>query len=220
MFDAQGRRPYTGVSDGRILRCVGPELGWTTFAQTSTNRFGADSSEGRWGATAFSFWSQSMVSWKYPLDPTWIRRIRRRDAETLCSVNSPHVHIGQAVYGVELPSVSQVVHGGERPLGKTPQVPPLPPRVQGEVYRQANQTPGSQATSGLYPPWALSANLASIRLPLFPFRHGLGIPSNSTRPPLPPWSSPGMAAPSLVIKGASLTVISASPFHQFCCYLY
>lgn len=38
-FDAQGRGPYTGVSDGRILRYDGPELGWTTFAYTSTNRF-------------------------------------------------------------------------------------------------------------------------------------------------------------------------------------
>lgn len=37
-FDAQGRGPYTGVSDGRILRYNGPELGWTTFAYTSTNR--------------------------------------------------------------------------------------------------------------------------------------------------------------------------------------
>lgn len=37
-FDAQGRGPYTGVSDGRILRYDGPELGWTTFAYTSTNR--------------------------------------------------------------------------------------------------------------------------------------------------------------------------------------
>jgi hypothetical protein len=38
-FDAQGRGPYTGVSDGRILRYNGPELGWTTFAYTSTNRY-------------------------------------------------------------------------------------------------------------------------------------------------------------------------------------
>lgn len=37
-FDSQGRGPYTGVSDGRILRYDGPELGWTTFAYTSTNR--------------------------------------------------------------------------------------------------------------------------------------------------------------------------------------
>lgn len=38
-FDSQGRGPYTGVSDGRILRYDGPELGWTTFAYTSQNRF-------------------------------------------------------------------------------------------------------------------------------------------------------------------------------------
>jgi hypothetical protein len=38
-FDSQGRGPYTGVSDGRILRYDGPELGWTTFAYTSRNRF-------------------------------------------------------------------------------------------------------------------------------------------------------------------------------------
>lgn len=37
-FDSQGRGPYTGVSDGRILRYDGPELGWTTFAYTSRNR--------------------------------------------------------------------------------------------------------------------------------------------------------------------------------------
>lgn len=37
-FDAQGRGPYTGVSDGRILRYDGPERGWTTFAYTSKNR--------------------------------------------------------------------------------------------------------------------------------------------------------------------------------------
>ena len=124
---------------------------------------------GRRGATAFTFWSQSVLSWKYPSDPTWVRLVRRRDAETLCSVSSANVHIGQAVYGVELPSVKEVVHGAERPLGKTPQVPPLPNQVQGEVYREANQTPGSRATSGLHPPWAFSTNLASIRLPLFPF---------------------------------------------------
>jgi hypothetical protein len=37
-FDPQGRGPYTGISDGRVLRYDGPELGWTTFAYTSTNR--------------------------------------------------------------------------------------------------------------------------------------------------------------------------------------
>lgn len=31
-FDALGRGPYTGVSDGRILRYDGPDRGWTQFA--------------------------------------------------------------------------------------------------------------------------------------------------------------------------------------------
>ena len=39
VFDLQGRGPYTGVSDGRVLRYDGPEVGWTTFAYTSKNRF-------------------------------------------------------------------------------------------------------------------------------------------------------------------------------------
>ena len=37
-FDPQGRGPYTGLSDGRVLRYDGAELGWTSFAYTSTNR--------------------------------------------------------------------------------------------------------------------------------------------------------------------------------------
>jgi hypothetical protein len=37
-FDVQGKGPYTGLSDGRIVRYDGPELGWTTFATTSKNR--------------------------------------------------------------------------------------------------------------------------------------------------------------------------------------
>lgn len=37
-FDGQGNGPYTGLSDGRIVRYDGPELGWTTFATTSKNR--------------------------------------------------------------------------------------------------------------------------------------------------------------------------------------
>lgn len=40
-FDAQGRGPYTGVSDGRILRYDGPERGWTTFAYTSKKQVGS-----------------------------------------------------------------------------------------------------------------------------------------------------------------------------------
>lgn len=38
-FDLQGKGPYTGLSDGRIVRYDGPELGWTTFATTSKNRY-------------------------------------------------------------------------------------------------------------------------------------------------------------------------------------
>lgn len=37
-FDAQGRGPYTGVADGRIMRWDGAQHGWTTFAHTSPNR--------------------------------------------------------------------------------------------------------------------------------------------------------------------------------------
>ncbi|KAJ7542990.1 hypothetical protein O6H91_09G020900 [Diphasiastrum complanatum] len=37
-FDAHGRGPYTGLSDGRIVRWDGPEKGWTDFAYTSPNR--------------------------------------------------------------------------------------------------------------------------------------------------------------------------------------
>lgn len=36
-FDSQGRGPYTGVSDGRIVRYNGPQAGWSTFAYTSRN---------------------------------------------------------------------------------------------------------------------------------------------------------------------------------------
>ena len=31
-FDAQGHGPYSGVSDGRILRWDGDKIGWTTYA--------------------------------------------------------------------------------------------------------------------------------------------------------------------------------------------
>eukprot|EP01018_Ginkgo_biloba_P038778 Gb_09097 [translate_table: standard] len=37
-FDSQGRGPYTGVSDGRILRWDGSDVRWTEFAITSPNR--------------------------------------------------------------------------------------------------------------------------------------------------------------------------------------
>lgn len=36
-FDGQGRGPYTGVADGRIMLWNGPDIGWTYFAHTSSN---------------------------------------------------------------------------------------------------------------------------------------------------------------------------------------
>lgn len=36
-FDVQGRGPYTGVADGRIMLWNGPHIGWTHFAHTSPN---------------------------------------------------------------------------------------------------------------------------------------------------------------------------------------
>lgn len=37
-FDLQGRGPYTGTGDGRIMRWNGPQIGWSEFAYTSPNR--------------------------------------------------------------------------------------------------------------------------------------------------------------------------------------
>ncbi|KAJ7298234.1 hypothetical protein O6H91_Y008600 [Diphasiastrum complanatum] len=37
-FDAQGRGPYTGTSDGRVMRWDGPLVGWTEFAYIALNR--------------------------------------------------------------------------------------------------------------------------------------------------------------------------------------
>lgn len=36
-FDALGRGPYTGLADGRIVRWMGNDLGWETFALVTTN---------------------------------------------------------------------------------------------------------------------------------------------------------------------------------------
>lgn len=37
-FDVAGGGPYTGVSDGRILKWQDPVRGWTEFAVSSWNR--------------------------------------------------------------------------------------------------------------------------------------------------------------------------------------
>ena len=37
-FDREGRGPYTGIADGRIMRWDGHDKGWTEFAHTSPNR--------------------------------------------------------------------------------------------------------------------------------------------------------------------------------------
>ena len=38
-FDPMGRGPYTGVSDGKIVRYDGPNNGFVDFAFTSPNRY-------------------------------------------------------------------------------------------------------------------------------------------------------------------------------------
>lgn len=40
-FDPQGNGPYTGISDGRVVRWMGKEAGWETFATTSPHRTSA-----------------------------------------------------------------------------------------------------------------------------------------------------------------------------------
>lgn len=37
-FDPNGEGPYAGVADGRILKWLGDEKGWTDFAFTSSKR--------------------------------------------------------------------------------------------------------------------------------------------------------------------------------------
>ncbi|XP_050365406.1 protein STRICTOSIDINE SYNTHASE-LIKE 13 [Argentina anserina] len=36
-FDASGIGPYTGLADGRVVRWMGPNVGWETFALVTTN---------------------------------------------------------------------------------------------------------------------------------------------------------------------------------------
>lgn len=36
-FDIQGRGPYTGLADGRIVRWMGKDAGWETFALVTRN---------------------------------------------------------------------------------------------------------------------------------------------------------------------------------------
>nr|XP_004290318.2 PREDICTED: protein STRICTOSIDINE SYNTHASE-LIKE 13 [Fragaria vesca subsp. vesca] len=36
-FDALGRGPYTGLADGRVVRWMGPDVGWETFALVTAN---------------------------------------------------------------------------------------------------------------------------------------------------------------------------------------
>jgi hypothetical protein len=38
-FDAEGGGPYTGVSDGRVLKWGGTAVGWTTFAHHASYRY-------------------------------------------------------------------------------------------------------------------------------------------------------------------------------------
>ncbi|KAL3689884.1 hypothetical protein R1sor_016193 [Riccia sorocarpa] len=38
LFDSQGRGPYSGVADGRVVRWEGPEKGWVEFATVVSNR--------------------------------------------------------------------------------------------------------------------------------------------------------------------------------------
>lgn len=38
-WDPQGGGPYVGVTDGRILKWRGEDLGWVEFAYTSPHRF-------------------------------------------------------------------------------------------------------------------------------------------------------------------------------------
>ena len=36
-FDSLGRGPYTGLADGRVVRWMGEDIGWETFAIVSSN---------------------------------------------------------------------------------------------------------------------------------------------------------------------------------------
>ena len=127
------------------------------------------------------------------------------------SLNCPHRQTDQAVFGVTSCRSARKYTGRFAPLQHTAS-PATSIPFHSEVYRQGSQTPGSRAASALHPRWTLLANLDSIRLPLFSFGHGLGIPSNSTRLPFLHGPSLGLANPSLVIHGSSLTIIRESPF--------
>ena len=36
-FDSLGRGPYTGLADGRVVRWMGQDIGWETFAIVTSN---------------------------------------------------------------------------------------------------------------------------------------------------------------------------------------
>lgn len=36
-FDSSGHGPYTGLADGRVVRWMGEEIGWETFALVTSN---------------------------------------------------------------------------------------------------------------------------------------------------------------------------------------
>lgn len=36
-FDSLGRGPYTGLADGRVVRWMGEDIGWETFAIVTSN---------------------------------------------------------------------------------------------------------------------------------------------------------------------------------------
>lgn len=81
-FDGEGRGPYTGVADGRIMLWNGPDLGWTYFAHTSPN------------------WSEACI----PLNPTApnleLEHICGRPLGLRFSKTSGDLHIADAYFGL------------------------------------------------------------------------------------------------------------------------